>query len=725
MKKQLKKSLPFALILLLNLHLVVQSQVTSPGTPIYKPGSDTIHIPEYTYNLKNYATGLKTQDKLNFKNNDFAISLEVSINPEKDGIWVDFPAKQKKVWLLKIKVEHAISLNLILNPFHLNEGTKLFFYDSLQSRIIGAITYENNKSYNILPLSQIQGNTVFCEMQVPDYISNFGNFTISNIGAEPEKYNSLKSTQDEWFNSSQSCNVNVACFHDENIQNQKNAVCRIIYNGRSRCTGTLINNQEKDGKPYVITAAHCINTDFMAQTAVFYFGFESPVCANIEGPIKSISGSMLVSSGNHVRGKYDTLDFALLLLNEFIPPDYLPYYSGWDATGTTPDSVYVIHHPEGDIKKISIDNDKPLTGSAGFNFDKNTHWVAENYEIGTTEDGSSGSGLIDDKNRLIGILTLGGDPCQTYINDYYQKFSHAYNDYSKFNHQLKHWLDPKATNKLICNGFDAAGVFRNLAGKLSNYNPNSNELPIKQKKGWGYISGHNYQGNALFAERFDINGSKYLYGANINPTVVFTNNTAKKITFNIWEGNESPARIIYSKNIALSDVDEGNQYYIDFDSTILVSKTFFAGYQVFYNTDTFALKTYTSLESENTAYTYINASWKPLQFDNQNQFGHLAIELLTFDLMPEKGIRPDSMDWSEIYIYPNPMDNQLQIYFRKGVTGNVSCKLYELTGKMVFQQTYLNPEPNIFIQPQVAPGIYILSVAINNENAKSFKILVQ
>ena len=99
--------------------------------------------------------------------------------------------------------------------------------------------------------------------------------------------------------------------------------------------------------------------------------------------------------------------------------------------------------------------------------------------------------------------------------------------------------------------------------------------------------------------------------------------------------------------------------------------------------------------------------------------------MLTFDLMPEKGIKPDTSKWSDISIYPNPMEDQLQIYFKKNISGRVYFRIYDICGRLVYERSYLNPEPNMPIRPGLSTGIYVLSVIVNNENPKSFKIFVK
>ena len=40
------------------------------------------------------------------------------------------------------------------------------------------------------------------------------------------------------------------------------SVVLLIIDGSVGCTGTLINNTDNDGKPYLLTASHCLNKQF-------------------------------------------------------------------------------------------------------------------------------------------------------------------------------------------------------------------------------------------------------------------------------------------------------------------------------------------------------------------------------------------------------------------------------------------------------------------------------
>jgi hypothetical protein len=146
------------------------------------------------------------------------------------------------------------------------------------------------------------------------------------------------------------------------------------------------------------------------------------------------------------------------LVNNTVPLTYSPYFAGWDNSGTNPTSTVSIHHPSGDIKKISFDDAAaaPVTamgseaqGCWGVEWDRNT----------TTEGGSSGSPLFDQSKRIIGQLWGGGASCSNLsAPDYYGRLSKSWNPSgSNSTNQLMFWLDPTSSNATLIDGYDPNG----------------------------------------------------------------------------------------------------------------------------------------------------------------------------------------------------------------------------------------------------------------------------
>ena len=199
------------------------------------------------------------------------------------------------------------------------------------------------------------------------------------------------------------------------------------------CTGALVNNTAQDLEPYFLTANHCLGGN---NSWIFMFNYESPSCTNQNGPTNmTVSGSTLLANSS-------SSDFALLRLNENPPENYNVHYAGWDISGNTPNTPVGIHHPSGDIKKISFDYNN--ASNAG------NYWDVNQWEDGTTEPGSSGSPLFDgNSQRIIGQLYGGTASCTSITYDTYGKTSVSWNL------GMSQYLDPFNTGQNYVDGIDA------------------------------------------------------------------------------------------------------------------------------------------------------------------------------------------------------------------------------------------------------------------------------
>ena len=148
-------------------------------------------------------------------------------------------------------------------------------------------------------------------------------------------------------------------------------------------------------------------------------------------------------------------DFALLELTETIPSLYNVNYAGWSAEDVAPQQPVGIHHPSGDIKKISFDYDVGI--SDGWSGNDGSHWRVSSWEDGTTEPGSSGSPLFDNNYRIVGQLHGGQASCSFNFNDYYGKVSASWDWGNSSSNRLKDWLDPEDTGTLVLDSYDTGG----------------------------------------------------------------------------------------------------------------------------------------------------------------------------------------------------------------------------------------------------------------------------
>jgi hypothetical protein len=166
------------------------------------------------------------------------------------------------------------------------------------------------------------------------------------------------------------------------------------------------------------------------------------------------SGASLISLWAWQSGS----DFALILLNQIPDPAFDVYYSGWDATGNIPPGSVGIHHPSGDEKAISFNND-PLD-KVNYYGSGDNQWRVNQWEIGTTEGGSSGSCIYNPSNGLcVGTLTAGTASCgNTAGYDIYGRMDAHWTGDGTPSGRLSDWLDPLATGALTIDGRDSGGL---------------------------------------------------------------------------------------------------------------------------------------------------------------------------------------------------------------------------------------------------------------------------
>ena len=381
----------------------------------------------------------------------FGTPFEVDYNLENSGTW-DELNDGGAVWRLRIATHNAFSINLIYREFALPAGAKLFIYNEDRSHVIGAFTSQNNKEHGQFATAPVGGDVCILEYYEPAAVRGQGVIEIQRIVyAYKNVFRAEVIDYGRDFGESGFCNINVNCPEGADWQDDKRAVALITTGGGFRlCSGVMINNVREDLTPYFLTANHCLGGE---ATWVFIFQYESPTCDNVDGPTwMSVSGSTLLASMSFS-------DFGLLELSEAPPDSYNVYYSGWSAIDTSADSCVAIHHPSGDIKKISFNYDKlTSTSYLGESAGDGSHWRVDNWEDGTTEPGSSGSPIYDYAHRIVGQLHGGYASCTSITSDWYGKISISWANGSSASSRLKDWLDPDNTGVLFLDGRDAAGI---------------------------------------------------------------------------------------------------------------------------------------------------------------------------------------------------------------------------------------------------------------------------
>jgi hypothetical protein len=215
----------------------------------------------------------------------------------------------------------------------------------------------------------------------------------------------------------------------------------------------------------------------------------------------SISGSELLAVG-------DSIDFSLLELSLVPPENYEAYYAGWDLSDFQTTGTKTIHHPWGDVKKISSDYDAPSkpaqAGDVPYtdldDYHYFSYWWIRGWDEGSTEGGSSGGPLFNADQKVIGCLSGGIAKCGDSIgydyenerviynqafnyDDYYTRLSMSWDYEEEKGNLLKAWLDPGNTGATILDGYKPVGMDPGSTAPRSLFtlhpNPVGDELNLK------------------------------------------------------------------------------------------------------------------------------------------------------------------------------------------------------------------------------------------------------
>jgi len=360
---------------------------------------------------------------------------KVAMSPKTHGTWERL-SNGDRIWRITFTSVDAYSLNFLFSKFKMPEGAEFYAYNADKSDVRGAFTAQNNKSDGVFAITPIDGETVTLEYFEPAAVRGQGLIEISHVvHAYRNLHDTMAEILEKDYGDSGACNNDVACSESTGWENQIRSVAFVIVDGNRSCSGAMVNNVAQDGTPYFLSANHC-GTD-VNNTWSFVFNYDSPTC---DGPDGDLSQSI---TGGVLRANYEPSDFSLVELSLPPPSSYVVYYAGWNKLNEAATSSTGIHHPAGDVKKISFNDDKVYEGNWGVGdtpVADGDHWIVDNWEDGTTEGGSSGSPLFDQNKLIIGQLHGGGASCSNVVYDSYGKFYSSWEGGGTPNTRLVDWL---------------------------------------------------------------------------------------------------------------------------------------------------------------------------------------------------------------------------------------------------------------------------------------------
>lgn len=387
-----------------------------------------------------------------------------------------------RLWMITVASPGAFAMQFYFDDYNVPPGSELYFQNDAGSMALGSFGNHNNHEDRKFATQTIIGDKVNIYYLEPNGVPFSGSLKIGKV------IHAFKNIYKSGFGSSQSCNIDINCPDGSSYQDVKRAVSRISFYDEdndlaAHCSGSLINTTSNSRKPYLLTANHCATAPAGSENDlgyrywqwIFEFNYELFLCGgSVEPTSNSVQGATLLTKGAES-------DYALLNISA-IPSSYNVFFLGWDARYDTPTKSVAIHHPNGDVKKISFDNEAPVlvrtepkpenprAFSEVDGFPKTDLKVLWNK--GVTEGGSSGSPLLNQDKRIVGQLRGGSSECGKTEADYFGRLAISMNtpdpEYGVLT--LKSFLDDNNTGATNWASDDPA------AGSNGTFKVNSIEL---------------------------------------------------------------------------------------------------------------------------------------------------------------------------------------------------------------------------------------------------------
>ncbi len=448
----MKKILPFLLLFFSGSFLFSQidSRITRTKTPLSQVEQAVMpHLNNETLlaaEMERRAPGIAPR---------FAENIEVNISPATHGHW-DYLSNGNAVWRLRILSEGAKSINLGFTRYLMPAGGTLILYSPDYQHVMGPFTPADNEEHEQLWTPVLPGDELVVEVQVPKRYRQQLQLELKYVNHDFLGFSEMLSG---------SCNLDVICGAADGwaivdaYRDIIQSVAVIGTGGGTFCTGFLINNARQDCTPFFMTAFHCGINAGNAPSLVAYWNFQNSTCRQPGSPASGGNGNGQLNdfnTGSIFRSGWQPSDFTLVELDDPISETADAFLAGWSVEDFSPkDTVICVHHPSTDEKRISFEFDSTYLGTWGGGSTpapNGNHIIVPDWDLGTTEGGSSGAPLFNQQKRVVGQLHGGLASCGNNSYDSYGWLYSSWEGGGTPSTRLRDWLDPDNTGIIVLDG---------------------------------------------------------------------------------------------------------------------------------------------------------------------------------------------------------------------------------------------------------------------------------
>jgi hypothetical protein len=415
------------------------AQIDKEGLPMTWGTSETTSAVSIWKDLPSLdLLSLQAQDELDQTNKAipfrFAYASEVSFNTVNSGRWTNLD-NGDRVWILGMRSEIALSLNITFSEFVIPNGGKVYIYNNSRTDFIGPLTNRHNSTNSSMTTLPVSGNEIVIEYYEPYAYRGVG---VIEISAVSQAYKSLESAAD----AATSCITALPENQNNKVLSDisSSVLLMLVDNGQRVATGTLVNNTQNDGTPYFITSSASLMGD--PNSWVFVFGLNDENCSSNNTSVSDVECWDKALTGAQVLAIDAPSGMALLQISNKPKTSWGVYYAGWSGQPSGANHFACIQQAFGINQSISLFSGMLQT----------TNWNGllaapiNSWSVGNTFVGSVGSPIFNDDGLFCGVLIGGNSSCDNDGIDYAAVLSSAWSTF-------KVYLNPTGGAKSNAEGF--------------------------------------------------------------------------------------------------------------------------------------------------------------------------------------------------------------------------------------------------------------------------------